>query len=171
MATSCVNTAEAAVWNDRREAYTCSSSHQGGSMEPPDGYVTPPKKSNPNKFLYSEPEAFDQLHIFAFRVRFLWTPALSWICICVNTSEECVDSTTKDFCSGMCFLNVLLCGLKMSKGVWLNEKSQKMTTQVSQRVLLLLGVMSFSPSTGIIKSLLPKHLGSCCWYCFLKGVL
>lgn len=60
----------------------------------------PKKKSNPNKFLHSKPEAFDQWHIFAFRVRFLWTPALSWIRICVNTSEECVDSTTKEFCSG-----------------------------------------------------------------------
>lgn len=73
----------------------------------------PKKNSNPNKFLHSETDAFDQRHIFAFRVRCLWTPALSWIRICVNTSKECVNSTTKEFCSGN-----MGCALLMTCVVW-----------------------------------------------------
>lgn len=37
---SWVNVVEGAVWDDRGEAYTCSSSDQGGSMRPIDGSVT-----------------------------------------------------------------------------------------------------------------------------------
>lgn len=57
------------------------------------------KKEQPKQVPPLRTEAFDQWHIFAFRVRFLWTPALSWIRICVNMSVECVNSTTEGFCS------------------------------------------------------------------------
>lgn len=80
---------------------------------------TEKKKSNPNKFLHSQTEAFDQGHIFAFRVRFPQTSVLSWIRICVNRSEECVNGTTEEFCSEnmRCVLLMTCCVVwKLARG-------------------------------------------------------
>lgn len=55
------------------------------------------KKEQPKQVSSLCTDAFDQWHIFAFRVRFHWSPAS--IRICVNTSVECVNSATKEFCS------------------------------------------------------------------------
>lgn len=71
-----------------REAYTCSSSDQGGFMQPTDGLVTlyPHRERregrrgggrggpNQNKCLCSSSEAFDQQHILGFRAGLLGTP-------------------------------------------------------------------------------------------------
>lgn len=57
---------------------------------------------------------------------------------------------------GMCFANDFLCCLRMSAKVSLNEKLQKITTQVSWCVLLLCGVMSFSQNTRKITTYLKK---------------
>lgn len=107
----------------RREAYTCPSVDQGGSMRPTDGYVTlypHRKKNNQNKCLCSSAEAFDQQHIFGFRVGLLWTPEPTWNRICINTAgEECVNNATKEFCSrnvGWTWLTSGLCGLEFKRG-------------------------------------------------------
>lgn len=115
---------ERAVWDDRREAYTCSSSDQGGFMRPTDGLVTlyphrgGEKNPNQNKCLCSSTEAFDQQHIFGFRARLLGTPVRTWNRICINkVREECVNNATKESCSrniGLPWLMSGLCGL----GVW-----------------------------------------------------
>lgn len=63
-----------------RETYTCSSSDQGGFMQPTDGLVTLyPHRArgwgpNQNKCLCSSSGAFDQQHILRFRAGLLGTP-------------------------------------------------------------------------------------------------
>lgn len=89
------------------------------------------KKQQPKQVPLVRTKAFDQWHIFAFRVRFLWTPALSWIRICVNMSVECVNSTTEGFCSENVGCALLMPFCVVSAKVSLNEKLQKITTQVS----------------------------------------
>lgn len=83
------------------------------------------EKEQPKQVPSLRTEAFDHCHIFAFRVRFHWIPALLWIRICVNTSVECVNSTTKEFCSGKmgCALLMTFCVVwKWARGfVWMKS--------------------------------------------------
>lgn len=78
------------------------------------------KKDNQNKCLCFSTEAFDQQHIFGFRVGLLWTPERAWDRICINTArEECVNNATKEFCSrkvGWTWLASGLCGLEFEHG-------------------------------------------------------
>lgn len=76
------------------------------------------KKEQPKQVPSLRTEAFDQWHIFAFRVRFHWTPALSWIRICVNTSVECVNSTSEEFCSGNMGCALLMTFCVVWKWAW-----------------------------------------------------
>lgn len=57
-------------------------------------------KPQPKQVSLLSTEAFDQRHIFGFRVRLLWTPVRTWNHICINMPrEECVKNATTEFCS------------------------------------------------------------------------